>query len=96
MSTDEKDLAKAAIEPLVKPIADLVDKLARMVPKHDRPIPRKTNALRAGARSASICGLSLLESAGRRRECATYRYLDRRGETERTGALRRNRQIRVS
>ena len=28
MSTDEKDLVKAAIEPLVKPIADLVDKLA--------------------------------------------------------------------
>ena len=38
---------------------------SRMVPKHDRPIPRKTNALRAGARSALICGRSLLESVGR-------------------------------
>ena len=36
----------------------------RSVPKHERPISSKTNALRADARSALVCGRSLLESAG--------------------------------
>ena len=44
---------------------------SRTVPKHDRPIPRKANALRVGARRSLVRGLSVLRSAGRPRRVRT-------------------------
>ena len=68
----------------------------RMVPKHDRPIPRKTNALRAGARSALICGLSLLESAGRPQRVRNLQVSrPARGELSAGGFCGGNPQVRV-